>query len=495
MANNRLTTRIILRNDTTAGWQAVQESADYKLLRGEIGIEFLTNGKVKMKIGDGQHTWKELSYFGGGEGHVFEKTIAKGEVHIGTPAVGETPATGIYTVIGDTVLDKGDVAIIKEEVVAQSVIDAALAETPSRVVAQTYQYTAYVFDGTNWKAMDGNYSAENVYFDEDLTYTANIGVLSLGSKKSDKLQSAGKSLEAVMKSILAKTEYSSKTDPSFSLDSASATYSDLEVGNYITALNWTTTFTDGKYSQGTVTSTSGGGYTTTQSAGCSPKYLITNSVTTTAESSVADSTTNDRFNLGDSKVQIDSTSSKTYATVYAKCGYSAPTKYPATNLGDYDSSCTQITAKGLDASGNIDKTSAISKSKDISLTGYRKMFYKCFSGTPETLTSSYVRENFTGRRQVGNQIADSSNNLKDTLSISIPEGTKEVVICLWNSKKITSATDEDNKQTVEFKNNFVADNSTVAIEGANSFTSVNYTVYRYVAASPLKANTYYIKIG
>lgn len=32
-----------------------------------------------------------------------------------------------------------------------------------------YSYTAYVYNGTAWGAMDGNYNAENVYFADDLT--------------------------------------------------------------------------------------------------------------------------------------------------------------------------------------------------------------------------------------------------------------------------------------------------------------------------------------
>ena len=28
-----------------------------------------------------------------------------------------------------------------------------------------YSHTAYFYDGENWRAMDGNYNAENVYFD------------------------------------------------------------------------------------------------------------------------------------------------------------------------------------------------------------------------------------------------------------------------------------------------------------------------------------------
>lgn len=57
-----LKTRIVLRNDSTANWL---NNLDQVLLKGEVGIEFLENGSVKMKIGDGAKTWEQLDYFGG----------------------------------------------------------------------------------------------------------------------------------------------------------------------------------------------------------------------------------------------------------------------------------------------------------------------------------------------------------------------------------------------------------------------------------------------
>ena len=55
-------TRIVLRNDSTANWLANESVI---LLKGEIGVEFLADGKTKIKIGDGVKTWAELDYFGG----------------------------------------------------------------------------------------------------------------------------------------------------------------------------------------------------------------------------------------------------------------------------------------------------------------------------------------------------------------------------------------------------------------------------------------------
>lgn len=52
-------THIVLRNDTSANWQA---HSDQILLKGEIGIEFLPTGEKKFKIGDGVTPWSDLEY-------------------------------------------------------------------------------------------------------------------------------------------------------------------------------------------------------------------------------------------------------------------------------------------------------------------------------------------------------------------------------------------------------------------------------------------------
>ena len=60
----QLNTIIVLRNDSTTAW----EQGSYKLQKGEAGIEYLDNGKVKIKVGlDGQKSWKELPYLMGAD--------------------------------------------------------------------------------------------------------------------------------------------------------------------------------------------------------------------------------------------------------------------------------------------------------------------------------------------------------------------------------------------------------------------------------------------
>lgn len=54
-----INTRIVLRNDTSANWLA---NSTQILLKGEVGIEYTTDGKKKMKIGDGVTSWANLPY-------------------------------------------------------------------------------------------------------------------------------------------------------------------------------------------------------------------------------------------------------------------------------------------------------------------------------------------------------------------------------------------------------------------------------------------------
>ena len=95
MSNSVLNTRIVLRHDTTENWLA---NATQVLLKGEIGIEFLVDQSVKLKIGDGVKPWSELQYFGGEGG--------KGVIVVGDGKTikvdAETGTVSLYGVDGAT---------------------------------------------------------------------------------------------------------------------------------------------------------------------------------------------------------------------------------------------------------------------------------------------------------------------------------------------------------------------------------------------------------
>ena len=205
-----LNTRLVIRNDDAAAWL---QAKDTVLLKGEIGIEFdpsAVGGKVKMKVGDGETTWENLSYFGGEDAHVYEASVVKGGDH----------NAAITAALNGVAPNSHDVAIVKEAIIAQDVIDAAAAEIPARTIEQKYQHTAYRFDGEKWVAFDGNYSAKNVYFDEDFTFTKAIGTVTIPSSGSKKVEAAGKNISQFLASIFAKEEYPSKPTTSASITSS-----------------------------------------------------------------------------------------------------------------------------------------------------------------------------------------------------------------------------------------------------------------------------------
>lgn len=211
-----LKTKIILRNDSSDKWESVKDTA--VLLKGEMGIEFLADGKTKTKIGDGVKTWAELPYFGGEESKVFQ--------------------VGSLDEITETELAVGDVAIVKEEFSGKT------------------SYTSYVYSkvdgeegGYAWAAMDGNYNAENVYFDEDLITSYAMGQIKLTNGAAT-IPAAGKNLKQVWDAIyLTETKTNLQgTKPSCTISANDTVY--LEVGKATTAQTVTLGLNKGKYDYG-----------------------------------------------------------------------------------------------------------------------------------------------------------------------------------------------------------------------------------------------------
>lgn len=193
MAEKTLTTQIILRNGTTTEWEA-----STKVLKlGEIGIDTTKN---EIRIGDGTHTWKDLKIAGADQAAI-QALIDKAEDKVSVLVVdgNETDTEMLATIANPA---QGDMAIVERA-----------------VATNANSHTAYAYDGKNWCAMDGNYSAENVYFDSDLTYTAPIGVKTVPASGSGTISAAGKNVKEVLASILAEKKNPSKTNPAVSFSS------------------------------------------------------------------------------------------------------------------------------------------------------------------------------------------------------------------------------------------------------------------------------------
>lgn len=346
-----LRTRVILRNDSTANWLA---NEDIVMLKGEVGIEFLADGKAKMKIGDGIKTWAELSYFGGEESHVYEVTLADGQSH----------ATAIATAVGDNNLAAGDIAIVK-----------------ALISGDRYEYTAYVHNGTTWAAMDGNYSAENVFFNEDFTLAGTYTSIGNVKLSDGTLRAAGMSVKDLMTKILTQELNPTITSPSFSITAAGSVTK--EVGDTYSMPSATATVdSTGSYSYGSATKDAEGNLTDVDASdtttGVTYSITITNDRTTDSKSgeglvkssTVKSTTSSDNFteaNSGLSGLVVKDSSIK--YTFTASATYTGATRYPLTNLkNEYlaeDGSTKEIKAD----------TTADTKTASATISGYRNYWY------------------------------------------------------------------------------------------------------------------------
>ena len=196
MATKTLSTQIILRNGTTAEWEASTKI----LKKGEVGIDTTKN---EIRIGDGEHTWKDLKIAGADQAAI-QALIDQAEDKVTVVAAGDGTIDEALATI--TSPSQGDMAIVE-----QKFGDVAKAD------GTRTSRTAYSYDGEKWCAMDGNYNAKNVYFDGDFTYTNAIGAVGAPSGGSGTLAASGKSVEEFIASILAKEANPHTTQPTASV--------------------------------------------------------------------------------------------------------------------------------------------------------------------------------------------------------------------------------------------------------------------------------------
>ena len=359
-------------------------------------------------------------YFLQDTGEIYHGSVnlARGSHYEGTREGDETDNAVIARVLGEHVAVKDDIFVIK-----------------TLIAADKYAYTSFVYDGANWAAMTGNYSADNVYFDSDLTVTAPIGVVTIPESGSTKIEATGKNLAAVLASILAAPKAPEVTDPSATVKFTNATKA-LEVGSTITP-TYETTFDAGSYSYGPAT-----GITVTS-------WSVKNSndvVVTGATGSFPEITVSDGMNYS--------------ATATANHTAGA---MPVNNLGE-DSADDQI------AEGSVSATTS------TKITGYRNFFYGMLATTSEQepLTSAVIRTLTKG----GNY------NAKKTFSMDASKlaGVKRMVIAYpANTSRggLSSVLLPNSLQYNAFANGDYVKVADVNVEGANGYTAIPYTVYVY----------------
>lgn len=406
MSEKILNTRIQVLNDTA---EALKAKGSAIPLPGEIIYE---NDTRKMKIGDGTTTLENLKYFGGEAAQNFDVQ----------PDDGEEDIAAITRVVASTELHNGDTAIVK------------------RVIAgDKTSYTAYVYDGT-WKAMDGNYRADNVYFDDDITYTVAIGTLSKPSG-SAKFSAKGKNVEQVLSSLMAQEANPSKTNPAVSF-SAQGGFGTFEIGTKKN-LTYTAALSTGSYTYGPATGI-------------------------TAESWSVKCTGIDEAKATATGIFENVVAEATPKKITATAAYGEGS-IPVTNLGNpYPA-------------GKIIAGSA-SKDSD-SLVGVRHMFYGVVKSADFELNSANIRS------------LKHENATKKTIgTFTAGEGAIKVIVACPAGRNVTKVT-LPSAMGADATADFIKQAGTVAVEGAEGYTSAPYTIWVFEPASIPSTQSYSIVIG
>lgn len=406
MPEKILQTRIQILNDTAEAL-AAQGTAVPKA--GEIVYE---NDTRKMKIGDGSTSYADLKYFGGDSAKNFDVV----------PNDGEDDVAAITRVVSSAEVHTGDTAIVKRVISGDKI-----------------SYTAYVYDG-EWKAMDGNYRADNVYFDDDITYTVAIGTLAKPSG-SAKFAAKGKNVEQVLSSLMAQEANPSKSNPAVSFSSTGG-LGTFEIGTKKN-LTYTAALSAGGYTYGPAT----GITAQTWEVSCTGVADKLATATGTFENVVAEATAK---------------------KITAKATYNDGA-IPVTNLGNQY-------PDGQIKAGTASKDSG-------NLIGVRHMFYGVVKSADFALDSAHIRS-----------LKHEAAAKKTISTFAAGDGALKVVVACpagYNVTKVTLPSAMGADATADF----VKQGGTVQVEGAEGYTAAAYSVWVFEPASIPSTQSYSIVIG
>ena len=316
-----------------------------------------------------------------------------------------------------------------------------------------YSYTAFVYDGEKWAAMDGNYDAENVYFNKDIIITKAWGNITIpqGSGKAT-IPSNGKNVPDMLEAVLSQDQIPATKQPGVTVkisNGASSTPSgnaiSVEAGTSITP----------KY-QATL---SAGGYTFGPATG----------VTATS------------WSIEDTKGNSSTESSGTFTAFKIAAGET----YKVTATATHNGGAIPVTA--LEKEYPAGQIQAGSKSNSSpSITGYREGYFigsledACVTGPADNkvvnITSAQIRS--AAKKKGGNYSSGS-------VTWTVPVGAATVFIAVPSDKtgmtKVLNTT-----VNADMTTSFAS--TTVKVAGADGDTSSDYAAdYTVWAYSPAEA--------
>lgn len=428
-----LNTIITLRQGTTAEWAI----SAVRLREGEMGLEYLDDGTVKVKAGilgeDGQgKLWADLPYIGSDvkAANVFQVELAEGDVD-------DIAAIEAQVALENAEKQDGDVAIVK-----------------ALIANGKYSYTSYVYEAAldvegnascGWSAMDGNYSAANVFLKDKITLAGNY--TSIGNYSKGKEIAAGTSLQSMLMDMLSqRLQPSNPTNPAASItlymDGATkkSAAGAVEVGTTVTP-SYTASLSAGSYTYGPATGVVASSYAVTSIG----RKTVDDATADTAEDSATTAT-----GSFTSFVVDDDTNYKLSVSIPHSEGVPA-----VDNLGDPANPEVKIAAGTKTANSGT-------------VTGYRAWFCGYKNGTNALADASAI----TGAqiRALGNA---ANGSWKSSMDVSQMKQMFFAAPAGKGYKPVVKDASTTAPQTV-------LGPITVSVEGKNGFDAIDYDVW-YVA--------------
>lgn len=432
--SNTIETIIQAKRGTTEEWEA---NLDYVPAEGEPCLD-LTTGKVKW--GDGVTTYGNLKVAG-----------ANAEHYEGTKQDGETDED-----VFDRVLTEAGATAQKD--------DIFIVKTP--ITADKYTCTAYVYNGDAWTAMDGNYSADNVFFDENMTVTTTVGTITELENGSATFETAGKSLTQVLNALLAEEKDPEVDEPSVTFTTGNQ---NGEVGTAYTLPTATFKVTDvGSYTYGSKDA-NGTAYAAEETG----VTFAAGDVTITQGSNTKN---NENALVKDSTLALTATATGETLftddaikyTFSASAEYTESDRVPVTNLGNK--------VDGL----KIESASVEVSDCTATMTGWRKMFMGAVTDATAAITSDVIR----GLSLVSKKLDTAAQ------TFTVPVGTAKIIVACPSGYTI-SKVEYFTMSWEEFSGFTQGDSVDVADARGGSNGLKAYNVFTYTPASAFEAATQY----
>lgn len=272
---------------------------------------------------------------------------------------------------------------IAEEVGDKLLVDGDIAIVKSPIAEGKYEHTAYVYCNETWAAMDGNYSAANVYTSSKITLAGDYGkdsrgdtLTRIGNKKIGDEIAAGTSLQSVLMDILSQRIQPSKSAPTATI-TASGSDGAKETGESYTLPTATLTVTSGSYTyDGSATGVKYLANNVTVAYGADPDTA------TYKNSNSAELGNNGTVTIAPAKYSANATTAiftdNTVSYTFSGKAHNEAGNVAKDNLGDNSNPEVKIDAADLTVAD-----------KSVGFRGYRKMFCGC---TDKELTSDEIRK-------------------------------------------------------------------------------------------------------